>query len=94
MLRLGLIGVGHGSTLMQVNSPEHDDVPMRVTAVCDVNEGRMAAAAAEYGVSRTTTDFRKLVEGDDVDVVGVYSPGPHPRRPGGGGAWTPASTSW
>ena len=46
MLRLGLIGVGHGSTLMQVNSPEHDDVPMRVTAVCDVNEDRMAAAAA------------------------------------------------
>ena len=76
MLRLGLIGVGHGSTLMQVNSPEHDDVPMRVTAVCDVNEGRMAAAAAEYGVSRTTTDFRELVEGDDIDVVGVYSPGP------------------
>ncbi len=76
MLRLGLIGVGHGSTLMQVNSPDHDDVPMRVTAVCDVNEGRMAAAAAEYGVSRTTTDFRELVEGDDIDVVGVYSPGP------------------
>ena len=76
MLRLGLIGVGHGSTLMQVNSPEHDDVPMRVTAVCDVNEDRMAAAAAEYGVSRTTTDFRELVEGDDIDVVGVYSPGP------------------
>ena len=76
MLRIGLIGVGHGGTLMQVNSPEHDDVPMRVTAICDVDEGKMAAAAAEYGVSRMTTDFRELVAGDDIDVVGVYSPGP------------------
>ena len=76
MLRLGLIGLGHGSTLLQANVPEHDDLQMQVTAMCDIDEGRMSAAAAKYGIARTTTEYKKLVQGDDVDVVGVYSPGP------------------
>ena len=46
MLRLGLIGVGHGGTLLQANLPEHETLQMKVTALCDVDEGRMAAAAA------------------------------------------------
>ena len=76
MLRLGLIGVGHGGTLLQANFPEHDNLQMQVTAVCDVDEGRLSVVAAKYGVARTTTDYKELVQGDDVDVVGVYSPGP------------------
>jgi predicted dehydrogenase len=76
MLRLGLIGVGHGSTLIQANLPEHDDLQMRITAVCDIDEQKMADAAAQYGIPRTTTDYNELVQGDDVDVVGIYSPGP------------------
>ncbi len=76
MLRLGLIGVGHGGTLLQCNLPEQDDLQMKVTAACDVNEARLSTAAAKYGIPRTTTDYKELVRGDDVDVVGVYSPGP------------------
>ena len=75
MLRLGLIGIGHGRTLLQANLPEHDDLRMRVTAVCDVNEERLSDAAARYGLP-ATTDYRELVRRDDVDVVGIYSPGP------------------
>jgi len=76
MLRLGLIGVGHGGTLLQANLPEHDDLQMKVTAACDVDEGRLSVVAAKYGIARTTTDYKELVQGDDIDVVGVYSPGP------------------
>ena len=75
MLRLGLIGIGHGRTLLQANLPEHDDLQMRVTAACDVNEERLSDAAARYGVA-VTTDYRELVRRADVDVVGIYSPGP------------------
>ena len=76
MLRLGLIGVGHGATLLQANLPEHEDLAMHVTVVCDVDEQKMSEAAATYGVARATTDYKELVRGDDVDVVGIYSPGP------------------
>ena len=76
MIRVGLIGIGHGRTLLQANLPEHDDLGMRVTALCDVNESRLAAAAEAYGIEAASTDYRELVRRDDVDVVGIYSPGP------------------
>jgi len=75
MLKVGLAGVGHGGTLLQVNRPDHEDVGMQVTALCDVNEARLARASAEYGVEKTTTEFEELI-GLDVDVIGIYTPGP------------------
>jgi len=75
VLKVGLAGIGHGSTLLQVNRPEHESVGMRVTALCDINETRLAQASAEYEVEKTTTDFEELI-GLDVDVVGIYTPGP------------------
>ncbi len=76
MLRVGLIGIGHGRTLMQANLPEYDYLQMRVTALCDVDEARLAGAVEEYGVRAATTDYKELARRDDVDIVGVYSPGP------------------
>ena len=76
MLRVGLIGIGHGATLLHANLPEHDGLGMRVTALCDINEARLSEHAAKYGVEATTTDYTELVKRDDIDVVGIYSPGP------------------
>jgi predicted dehydrogenase len=76
MLRLGLAGLGHGSTLLGANGPENQDLPIRVTALCDVDEARLSQASADYGVERTTTDFEQLVGQSDIDVIGIYTPGP------------------
>ena len=75
-LRLGLAGLGHGDTLVQANLPEHDDLPIRVTALCDINEEVLESTSREHGIENVTTDFEELVTRDDIDIVGIYTPGP------------------
>jgi predicted dehydrogenase len=51
---------------------------LAVTPTVRVMSGRdgaaVAAAAERYGIAETTTDWRELVERDDVDVVDVCTP--------------------
>ncbi len=79
-LRMGLAGLGHGDTLLQANDPVHD-LPIRVTALCDINEDRLEAASKEHGIDAITTDFDEMAARDDLDIVGIYTPGPlHARQ--------------
>ncbi len=79
-LKMGLAGLGHGDTLLQANNPEHE-VPIRVTALCDVNEDRLEAASKEHGIDAITTDFDEMAARDDLDIIGIYTPGPlHARQ--------------
>ena len=75
-LSLGLAGLGHGRTLLQANGPEHADLPVRVTALCDRNTELMESMAGQYGVETVTTDFDALVGREDLDIIGIYTPGP------------------
>ena len=77
-LRLGLAGLGHGATLLGANG---SDVPIEVTALCDTNEELLQSAASDYGISSATTDFEELIALPDIDIVGIYTPGPlHERQ--------------
>ncbi|MBQ9996224.1 MAG: Gfo/Idh/MocA family oxidoreductase, partial [Clostridia bacterium] len=75
--RVGVIGLG-GRGMGHVHGimTERDDVI--VTAVCDVYEDRIAKAQKlckekkDWDVAGTT-DYRALIERDDVDVVFVFS---------------------
>ena len=75
-LRLGLAGLGHGRTLLQANQPEHTDLPVRVTALCDANPELLQSMARQPGVETVTTDFDALVAREDLDIIGIYTPGP------------------
>ncbi len=75
-LRLGLAGLGHGRTLLQANLPEFDDLPARVAAVCDTNGELMASMATEYEVEIATSNYDEMVSRDDLDIIGIYTPGP------------------
>lgn len=75
ILRLGLAGLGHGDTLLQANNPENE-LPIRVTALCDVNEERLDVASRKHGIKAATTDFDELAAFEDIDIVGIYTPGP------------------
>ena len=75
-LRLGPAGLGHGETLLQANAPGNEDLPIRVTALCDLNESLLETTAREHGISTVTTEFHELIVRDDVDIVGIYTPGP------------------
>ncbi|MCZ6631823.1 MAG: Gfo/Idh/MocA family oxidoreductase [bacterium] len=75
-LRIGLAGLGHGQTLLGANRPENADLPLRVTALCDANPQKLDAIGVEYEIQNTTTDFSELVSRKDLDIIGIYTPGP------------------
>lgn len=73
-LRCGIIGVGgRGSGLLKAI----DKAPgVRVTAVCDIDEKRLAAAAGLVQADRPKTfkDYRELVAFRELDAVFVATP--------------------
>jgi predicted dehydrogenase len=78
-LRIGIVGYG---VMGKAHSYGYRVAPMLrplpVTPVVTVMSGRDAsavgAAAAAYGVPATVTDWRELIERDDVDVVDICTP--------------------
>ncbi|MBN2312109.1 MAG: Gfo/Idh/MocA family oxidoreductase [Candidatus Hydrogenedentes bacterium] len=68
-LKAGVIGLRMGAAhaAAYARNPHTD-----LCVVCDVDEERAAAVAAEHG-ARAVTDYRALIEAD-VDIVSVASP--------------------
>lgn len=71
-LGVGVIGLGMGKNMLAIN--QDNTSKMKVRGLCDINEDRLNNVAKKYGISFTTTDYRKLLERDDIDIIGVYSP--------------------
>ena len=75
-LGVGLVGCG-GQGGEDVRSYiGHTRTPYRMVACCDVDKGRLARAVKKWPGAAPYTDFRRLVERKDVDVVSVATP-PH-----------------
>jgi len=76
-LAVGLVGCG-GQGGEDVRSYiEHCGGHYKMLACCDVDKGRLARAVKKFGQSCTGyTDWRRLVERNDLDVVSVATP-PH-----------------
>ena len=72
VIRVGVAGLGRSGWNLHVTSLQHD-ARYQIVAVCDVNEGRLAQAKTELGVS-TFTDFRVFLEEVDPELVVVASP--------------------
>ena len=75
-LRVGVAGLGHGRTLLGANDPEGGDLPMRVTALCETRPEMLDSVARQYGIDQATTEYDELVARDDLDIIGIYTPGP------------------
>jgi predicted dehydrogenase len=77
MVGVGIVGCG------EVSGAKHLPVfariaGARVTAVCDLEPDRAAAAAARFGVAHVACSAEELVTRDDVNVVAVLtSPASH-----------------
>jgi predicted dehydrogenase len=68
-IRIGIIGVGqigksHLRQYAQISGAQ-------IVAAADINETELQRVAQEYHIPYTTTDFRKLLERDDIDAVDV-----------------------
>ncbi|MCE3204023.1 Gfo/Idh/MocA family protein [Paenibacillus sonchi] len=69
MIRIGVIGTGSISG-MHLNAYRNNPQTV-VYAVCDLNEERARAAAAEYGAGKVYTDYRALLADSGVDAVSI-----------------------
>jgi predicted dehydrogenase len=79
-LRVGMVGYGFmGAAHAQAWRTAHRffDLPLtpELTAVAGRNEHSVAAAAHRLGFSSIETDWRALVERDDIDLIDICTPG-------------------
>ncbi len=69
------MGKAHSNAYRQVaHFFDLDAVPV-LRAICGRNEEAVKAAAEKFGWQSYETDYRKLIERDDIDLVDVSSPG-------------------
>ncbi len=79
-IRVGMAGYGFmGAAHSQGwrSAPAFFDLPRRtlMTAIAGRNADAVAQAADRWGWSRSETDWRRLVEADDIDLIDVCTPG-------------------
>lgn len=70
--RVGLIGLGAIGYRIAKAFDGHPE--SRVAVVCDTNPELAAKVAVEFGADRWVTDYREMLEGDQVDLVYVGVP--------------------
>jgi predicted dehydrogenase len=71
-LRVGVIGTGRWANMAHLPGWARDS-RVDLVAVCDVDAERADAAAREFGAAESTTDHRRVIERDDVDVIDVVT---------------------
>jgi UDP-N-acetyl-2-amino-2-deoxyglucuronate dehydrogenase len=69
-IRAGVIGLGVGEQHLRSYSAIAD---CEVVSVCDINPVQLQDVADRWNVSGRHTDFRKITENPDIDVVSICS---------------------
>lgn len=69
---IGVIGIGMGANLLFINRDPTSRLVVR--AVCSPTEAKVRRLAETWDLPFWTTDYRRLLERPDIDVIGVYSP--------------------
>ncbi|MEE8443574.1 MAG: Gfo/Idh/MocA family oxidoreductase [Dehalococcoidia bacterium] len=70
-LRIGVIGVGFGTT---VHVPGFQSEWMQVVALCSRRRERVEKAARDLGIPGVYTDYRRMLEEADLDAVSIATP--------------------
>jgi myo-inositol 2-dehydrogenase/D-chiro-inositol 1-dehydrogenase len=76
-LRLGFVGAGEMATFAVY--PALHLAPIRLRAVCDLDEARARRAAESFGARSWYTDYRRMWEEEDLEAV-VVQMHPRPRQ--------------
>ncbi len=66
-LNIGWIGCGRHARWMLL--PQLGKAGLRLAALCDRDEGALAATAAQYGVTRTYADWQQMLDRPGLDAV-------------------------
>ncbi|PWR10288.1 MULTISPECIES: Gfo/Idh/MocA family protein [Micromonospora] len=79
-LRVGMVGyafmgAAHSQAWRTVNRVYDLPARVRMSLICGRDAGKVAGAADRLGWEGHTTDWRRLVESDEIDVVDICTPG-------------------
>ncbi len=73
--KLGVGIIGSGAIAQDAHMPGYAALPdCRILAVCDVSERARKSAAEKFNVPYQFSDWKKLLEMDEIDVVSVCTP--------------------
>ncbi len=75
MVGTAFMGAAHSQAWRSVNRFFDLPVQARMTAVCGRDADRTRAAADRLGWQSYETDWRRLIERDDIDLVDICTPG-------------------
>jgi predicted dehydrogenase len=80
LLRVGMVGyafmgAAHSQAWRTVNRVFDLPARVRMALVCGRDDAKVAAAAHRLGWDGHTTDWHRLVESDEIDVVDICTPG-------------------
>jgi len=71
--RVGIIGAGAIAQRGHIPGYQTQD-NVEVVAICDVNEARAREVADDKGIARSYTDYREMLDKEQLDIVSVCSP--------------------
>ncbi|MET4542043.1 putative dehydrogenase [Arthrobacter bambusae] len=79
-LRVGMVGysfMGAAHSHAWRTAPRFFDLPLtpELTAVAGRNEAGVRAAASKFGWDSAETDWRRLIEREDIDLIDICTPG-------------------
>jgi predicted dehydrogenase len=67
-VKIGIIGVGQ---IGNMHLQRYQELPVEIVAAADIDELALGRTAQEYDIKHTFTDFRKLLEMDEIVAVDV-----------------------
>ena len=71
-LRVAVVGAGSWARRAHIPGWQRDG-RAEVVALADTDPDALAAAAAQFGIARTTADYAELVTDPDIDVIDVVT---------------------
>jgi predicted dehydrogenase len=72
MIKIGVIGYGYWGPNLVRNFCDCADTT--VVAVSDLDPRRLQSLCARYPAVRTTTDYREMLRGNEIDAVAIATP--------------------
>jgi len=76
-LQIAVIGAGEMSVWAIL--PALHFAPVHLQAVCDLDEGRAQEAASKFGTGRWYTDYREMLDKENIEAV-IVQMNPQPRQ--------------
>lgn len=70
-LKVGVVGMGRGARHVYAAQFARN---VKITAVCDINEARVRAAAERHHIEDVYTDYAEMLEKADMDAVIIATP--------------------